>query len=452
MMRRRAVRILCVFVGILLLGGTARAQDPAREELCRATLLKVVVPAQAADAKATPVPCQRLAILVFTSITTPVADVILRPDATNVASIFSQRDLQARHSQQAALGGTPAQGEAVPGVQPAGVAAGTIAAVGTEAGTDAIAALTLNPVMLFLTDLATEAAAKYSRFLDLTMFVPVSAAETEDTTGSRDLKYFGARLRVNILGLGAGDEVWREAERLFLQLSQKNALLVDHILQVLRQAPTLDACVTALTAPLLEGAAILKACGQPVRVELDLTLADTLRRNLAAVRHAADARYFGADVRVDVGDPTLGGVENAKGSFLFAGVAYGQRFLRAAQSGATGFRARLGGRYAKLNAVEKAEFAAEGGLGFDVTRQMNDTQEINASAALEFRRGSTADALIDEFETNFGMIRGSLVVPVAAANSLSLNFGVPLWGEASPILSVNFNWGMLLSQVLARNP
>lgn len=72
------------------------------------------------------------------------AEIILKPGTVPVGTVFSQRDLQARHSQQLSLAAPPAQGHAIAGVQPAGVAAGTIAMVSTKAGDDAIAALGLN--------------------------------------------------------------------------------------------------------------------------------------------------------------------------------------------------------------------------------------------------------------------------------------------------------------------
>ena len=438
----------CAVAMMLLVGQAAYAQDQAREELCRTALITRVSGNALADAKSTTAPCQQLATLVFVPLSAAFADVILRPDAVNVARVFSQRDLQPRHPQEAALGGTAAQGQAVPGVQPAGVAAGTIAAIGTEAGNDAIAALSINPAMLFLTDLATETTAQYSRFLDLTMFVPVSGVEPADG-GSRGLKYFGVRLRANVQGVRAGSEVWRESEQLFIAEARRSARTVTDIRDLLRQAPDVEGCVAALMATAPVDNTVVTACGQPLVADFDLATAERMRRSLAAVRRAADSRYFGADVRVDIGDPTLGAVENARGTFLFLGLAYGQRLLGAAETGGGGFRARLGARHAKLETVDKAEFAVEGGLGFDIARAINDTQEINASAAVEFRHGSTAESLIDQFETNFGMLRGSVMVPMTAANNLSLNFGVPLWGEVSPILSVNFNWGLLLSQALS---
>jgi hypothetical protein len=180
-----------------------------------------------------------------------------------------------------------------------------------------------------------------------------------------------------------------------------------------------------------------------VTLEVDPQEAEQLRQQLASVRRAADAQYFGADVRVDVGDPTLGSVENASGTFLFAGLSYGRRLGGTAEeSSSFGFRSRLGVRHATLDSIAKSEFAVEGGFGFEMARQIQ-SQEINASAAIEFRQGNSDPVVTDQFQTNFGMLRGSLLLPITAGNSLSINFGTPIWGDASPVMSVNFNWGLL---------
>ena len=60
----------------------------------------------------------------------------------------------------------------------------------------------------------------------------------------------------------------------------------------------------------------------------DLEVAAQLRQELARIRRAADANYFGADIRMDFGDPTLGAVENARGRSFFAGLAAWSPLLR----------------------------------------------------------------------------------------------------------------------------
>lgn len=93
--------------------------------------------------------------------------------------------------------------------------------------------------------------------------------------------------------------------------------------------------------------------------------------------------------------------------------------------------------------------AAEGGLGFELVRTI-ESQEINASVAFEFREGNADANLTDQFQTDFSMIRGSVIIPVTSGNSFSINVGKPMSGNVSPILSVNFNWGLLLSNALRR--
>jgi hypothetical protein len=391
-------------------------------------------------------PCQALAVDLAATAppVTRAADAILTPDPSSVAAVFTQRDLQARHPQQPALGGTAAQGQAVPTVQPAGVAAGTIAAVGTNAGQDAIAALSLNPAILVLGDAVTRQLARYSRFLDVTMFVPVSnAAPDEDTAGPDRLRYFGARARVNVRGLAAGSDVWDRSVELITNWIARAGRNVARVQEVLATAPDLMACAVALKNDARPDV-IAAGCGRTVTFEVDLQEAEELRTELARVRREADSRYFGADIRYDHGDPTLGEVADAAGDFLFAGLSYGRRLGGGADGGAAfGVRSRLGVRHATLDSSSTSEFAAEGGFGFDVSRAL-ESDEINGSAAIEFRYGNAEAALRDRFQTNFLMFRGSFLLPVTAGNSISLNFGAPLAGDVSPTLSVNFNWGVLL--------
>jgi hypothetical protein len=436
---------------VVLLCGAALSFDASpvhgqRPDDCRSVLTAHGVPGdrQGND------PCQTLAVRVATMAPSvqAAAAAILRDDAIPVGAIFSQRDFQARHPQQPSLAGTPAQGHAIPGVQPAGVAAGSIAAVGTDAGQDAIAALSLNPVILFLGEEVSRQLARYSRFADLTLFLPVSGfGDREPASSPPDgtPRYYGARLRLNVHGLAAGSTVWDSARVLVRNWITRAGRNVQRVRQVLAGAPDLAACANAL----LEGAGaatITANCGTPVTLEVDLQEAEQLRAELVNVRRAADSRYFGADLRLDMGDPTMGAVENASGRSLFGGLSFGRRLGGHPAGGADyGVRSRLGVRHAQLDAFDDTEFAVEGGLGFEFARQI-EMQQINASAALEFRRGNAPANLTDQFQTNFLMLRGSFLLPITAASSLSINVGTPLAGEVSPIFSVNFNWGLLLPE------
>lgn len=349
-----------------------------------------------------------------------------------------------RHTQAPSLAGTPAQGHAVPSVQPAGVASGSIAAVGTNAGTDAIAAISVNPAVLALGEDASRRLAAWARISDLTVFIPISQiGEGGAASDSKTPKYFGVRARWNWTGARAGDEVWTGARTLFEQWLARASRNDVRVKDLLSRAPDLEACAKALVDGLPE-AAVVAGCGSAFTFDIDLAEAARLRDELAKVRRAADARYFGVDLRFDQGDPTLGEQPGARGTYLFGGFAFGRKFGAASEAARTGFRARLGLRHAKLDAVAETEFAAEGAAGFEFSRDQGE-QEINGSIALEFRHGNAEESLLTTLQTNAGVVRGSFVLPVAAGNSMSLNAGIPIWGGVSPTLSVNFNWGLLLS-------
>jgi hypothetical protein len=426
-----------------LSAGTGRAEAQTQAQC--AAVLKQHAGAVSAGSDA----CLTLATMVATTspAVTRASDLFLKGREVSVTDVFTPRDLQSRHPQQPATGGTPAQGEAVPDVRPAALASGTIAAVGTDAGTDAIAAISVNPSLLIIGDEVSRRLAQYSRFFDLTFFVPVSRTTAEaapDVDGTP--KYYGARLRLNINGVSSGGEVWDGAEELLKKWISQSADNTARVRDLLRGAPSLGECVAALMAdPAPPAAAIESNCGAPFEIEVSLEDARQLREQFDRVRRAADSQYFGADIRFDKGDPTLGAVENASGTYLFAGVAYGRR-LDAAADGASryGFRARLGARHAKLDHIDEADYAMDGAIGFERARQI-DTYEINASAAIEFRYGNGPSALRDQFQTDFAAFRASVLIPITALNSFSINVGVPFAGDVSPALGVNFNWGLLMS-------
>jgi hypothetical protein len=284
------------------------------------------------------------------------------------------------------------------------------------------------------------------------VFVPVSSISGTTSSSSSDsskLRYIGGRLRLNVTGISSGSAVWNRARELVQAWISRGGRNAQKVQQVLAQAPDMQGCANALLGGEAPGA-ITAACGAPVSLEVDLQEAAQLREQLAGVRRAADARYFGADVRFDHGDPTLGAVPNAAGNSLYAGLAFGRSLSALAGSGGSvGFRSRVGVRQARLDASDTTEFAVEGGFGFDLSRSL-DTQQIDASAGIEFRRGNAPASLDQRLQTNYAVVRGSLLIPITQGNSLSLSFGTPIAGDISPSLSVNFNWGLLLPDRIQR--
>lgn len=441
--------LACLVAAVLavLMPAGAGAQTRASCEAALSEVFPGVTPGNS--------PCVVLAAGVATQseVVRRAADVFLRDSDAAVASVFSPRDLQPRHPQQPSLAGTAAQGQAVPSVQPAGVAAGTIAAFGTHAGNDALAALGINPAVLFLSETAQRDLARYSRFADLTVFVPVSDIDEEqeaDPDGEeRDLGYFGARLRLNLHGLAAGDQVWETARSLTNTWMAQAGRNQAQVLEVFRDAPDLTECAKALMGR-GDAPPTAVACGEEFTMEVSIEQAEQLRAVLAEIRRRVDANYFGVDLRLDHGDPTLGEVEDASGTAIFAGLSHG-RSLGISSDGTPAFsiRSHLGVRHATLDSTEEDEFAAEGGIGLHMARALGN-QEINGSAGLEVRYGTADGDAVERLQSDFLMARGSLLIPVSSAHSLSINFGTPLHGDVSPRLSVNFNWGVLLADERGR--
>ena len=438
------VRTVAVSVSaglVMLLPGASRAQDT---DECRAAARAIEVP----DVAVADDPCLLLAnaLLTQSSLLQSAALLITQPDAIDPGTVFSQRQLQQANPSPASMAGSLAQSEAIPGVSPTALASGSIAMVGSEAGDDALVALGLNPAVLFFINEASEALARYSRFMDLSVFLPV----TETSTGTNDdgLDYFGLRLRMNWFGVAAGDQLWDESAVLIRDWMARTGQALAKTLELLGDAPNMTACAIALDGGADE-AAVTSACGRPLDLGIDADQANAVARELgealARVRRDLDADYFGADIRLDWGDPTLGAVPGASGTSLFAGVGYGRRILGdPASDTSAGLELRAGGRHTSVDVDSRGRFAFEGGLGLELTRSL-DLQEISAGVGVELRYGRGGASLTEEqAQMNWTVFRSSLVVPITDANSLSIAVGLPIDGDVSSYLSVNFNWALLL--------
>jgi hypothetical protein len=452
----RAKRIVVACVGLLALVCVPRTADAQakNEDQCKAVLQKEFPDVLKDPENAKGFFCKQLAGQLYTIITKGPMDKVFSTGALRVGDVFSQRDVQNRKTQQASPGGTPAQGEALPTVQPAGVAAGTIAALGTRAGQDAIAALSVNPFVLFLANEASRQLARGSRLADVTVYIPISSVNQATTPAAdpNELRYVGARVRFNYSGISSGDEVWRNAEELLKQQAREGALYLARLEEVLGRVPDVQKCADALKpdAPALAPGTTPPCDSLDVGWNLSDEVALKLRQELASIRRQADSKYLGIDFRYDFGDPTLGTVENAAGKFLFAGIAAGRRWDDGRRRTTVGIRGRLGLRHSDLDlAGVESTFGAEGGVGFEVARMLDDDSEVNVSGAVEFRRGGEGISA-DLFQTDFTMLRGTISLPVTKANSISINVGKPITGDVSPIFSVNFNWGLLLSDLVGR--
>ncbi|HEX6972676.1 MAG TPA: hypothetical protein VF234_10705, partial [Limnochordia bacterium] len=337
-------------------------------------------------------PCQSLAVALATG--SPAVDAAFSratdPAGIDPGAALGQRELQPHHAQHAALAGSLAQPEAVADVRPAPVAAGSVAALGSDFGRQALAALAVNPAIFLLSDVVSREFARFTRFADLSLLVPLTEEEGEDG-GSID--YVGVRLRVNYHGLSAGDQLWSRARELLLRWIDDAARRTVRVRELLASAPNLQLCADALwreTEP--EPAAV--ACGGSVDFGVTEAEIEALRQEFEAIRRVVDASYLGADIRLDFGDPTLGEEANASGTYVFAGIAAGQSLgFAATDLGGLGARARLGLRYASLNAAEaEAQLQVEGGLGVELTRALA-ASELSAGAGLEFRYGGEDEGI-----------------------------------------------------------
>jgi len=424
----------------------AAAQTPERDKECTeaviAELIRGGMTKEEAEAQLSAVPdqpCEQLAEALVDRVTTPhILDAML--------AYTPARDFQSRTTGNPGTAGAPNQGEAVPTVQPLALAGGSIAAVGSEGGTDAIAAFSINPTVLFGAQDPVHAAA-LSRLLDLTVLAPVNDLD-RDQNGKID--YWGVRARLNVIGPGAGKHL-AEAVRAFAANTQRSANLAASLDTIVRETPRFAPCVAGFRADSVSPERIGTACGRELDVAPDPETLERFRNALALARDSADARYLGLDLRLDQGDPTLGATPAAAGTRLFAGAAYGRRIVGPASNQPSfGIKGRVGVQHVSLDDATLAESdrtntTLDGAVSFDFSYPY-EFQPLKLAAGLEFRTGDPPVAGTEkEFQTNFLNARLSLDVPITAANSISITFTGPLTGKERPILAINGNWQLLLS-------
>jgi hypothetical protein len=420
-------RVVAALAAALLAPGLASAQAERQAECAR--ILR---------APAGPESCGDLAYDVVIGL----GEGLLRDPAD--APGIMLRDLQPADEGSASAAGSLAQSEAVPGTRPMAIGGGSLTAVGSDAGADAITALTLNPSIFFGGDESGERVAQQSRLADLTAYVPMNDLDRDD---DGDVDYFGLHVRVNFTGLAAGSELWSAAARL-QDVTEVETAAAERLREELNGVglARLEACVALLRDSGAEATAVVQSCGDDIRPDLDLPTYEEFRASLIPLRERADSRYFGLDVRLDVGDPTLGAVADAEAVSINGGVAFGKQFVGTdALSPSAGVRLRAGIRYTDLARLDESSFALDGGLAFVLRRPVDFEKALTVSGGVEFRFGGVDDALEGAMQSEFLTVRAALSVPVTDQTAITLGFGQPLLGtDISQTLSVTADWRLLL--------
>ena len=428
------IRFLLFALLVLAASPSAHAQDGADAQ-CRAAL---VANAEVLNVRADALPprdeCRALAGAIQTLFSYRRQ---LLSQTVGQRSVITPRAVQPGDAQTGGLAGSAAQSEAVPDARPVALAGGTVAALGTRDQAGAMTSISINPAS-FLVSGDPERVAEVSRMLDVSLVVPLaSETQTPDTEG---LDYVGVRLRYNLLGLAEGARVMRELEGAFSRLVSAEADEIQRLQALLETSSDAEACTAALVGLQTDADAECAADAVPAT---SADLYTSFARTVEAARREADAAYFGADLRLDVGDPTLGATPGARGVSWLAGLAGGKRFGEGA--GAAEVRGRLGVYFARRDSMTQNRFAADGALGVQVQRPYA-FQHLTASVGLEGRWGTTPETTADlgEAERDFLLLRGSVNVPLSDVYSASVALALPLLGEnLGPVLSIGGNWQLL---------
>ncbi len=155
--------------------------------------------------------------------------------------------------------------------------------------------------------------------------------------------------------------------------------------------------------------------------------------------------YLGLDIRFDVGDQSLGKIENAAATALQAGVGFGRRFNPTSTGASTGMRGRIAARYVSLRDTSLTDWQVDGGISIESARVI-EAQRIELSLGIEFRYSGNRDAE-EILRTRFAEARAGLFVPIAGTTGIGMSISAPLMGKISPTLSVSANWQQLLDAI-----
>jgi len=411
---------------LVLQTGRAVAQTPQQEQ-CAAAL------ASLRGQPLTRASCQTLAVFLVDTLTQSYY-------RTENNARIPPRDVQSSRAGDAVPVGSPAQAEAVPGVQPAALASVALATVGSDGGTDALTSISINPTLLFGPD-DTRALARWSRFTDLTISFPVSDIEG----GIGGLDYLGLRARVNLTAARVGDAVFNGVLDAYKEVLEGEGLLTARIKRVLEEAPDVERCARSILASRLGEEA--EGCNSDVRIEVAPGAYRRLKEKIALAREKADAKYLGLDLRFDTGDPTLGAVPGTDLRSFEAGLAWGRRFVKPdLRKLLVAVRSRLGVRYVDpVPTGQDVAWSVTGGVGFEGSRLMGLEQTARFTLGFEFDYANSPEAQREALRNDFLVLRSSLTIPLLGAASLTVGFTAPIVGDDDPSVSFNFGGGLLMS-------
>lgn len=362
---------------------------------------------------------------------------------------ITPRDLQTKKTNTPNSVSALNQGDAAPALYPFALGGGSVGGTGSEGGTNALTTLSLNPAIFFADMDNAGESAKWGRLMDMSVILPLN----EIQSGALDkLSYLGIRARVNTLGSLKGSKLDEQAAAAFREVLENAGQEQQRIKDLMMNASNCEKCIEQLNKFSLgqgSASAVSLACNGEFGGTDGDAIYKAFDEKLQELLEEADKKYFGLDLRGDFGDPTLGAVDSARGTSLYAGVGWGKSF-KGDQDASKNFRLSLGLRYKDLETVDANAFDLDGAAGFDITWPYQ-FQQIKLGVGLEFRKNfeknvddMTVMDLTEAFETDYLFFRTSLNIPITPSNSFSFQYGTAIAGEKSTVLSLNFNWKLLL--------
>lgn len=334
--------------------------------------------------------------------------------------------------------GSPGEVAAVPSVAPTPLAGGTVALAGTETGPRMITSLGLNPGAL-----SSETARTYavqSRFADIAVVLP-TRLENDDSGDAFD--FVGVRARLNVVAPWSGETAYEQAKAIaterYRNLGALQAEQLSQLTNALVGAKDVQRCYDAILGSNTDD--VGKFCGSPLQETNLLEAEKAARLALQRVRRAADKSYLGLDLRLNVGDYTFSGqdeAEHAVGTVGSLGAAY--RLLSSEHLHLV-LRGRAGGAYAHIGDEDDFGFDWGGAVEFGGSAASGT---LRLSAGLEGRVGK--DDASELADMNYTDLKLGLIVPASEGTNVGVSASVPVSGDHGFILTTAGDLAAFLPQ------
>lgn len=327
------------------------------------------------------------------------------------------------HRAPVGVGGSAAQIQTVPAIQPVPLTGGAISLVQQEAGARVLGGISINPAAL-RAETASEYAAA-ARGSDISVYLPIDLLDE-----STALDNVGIRWRQSLRSGESAAAAVALARPAYDQLNVPEPVLISQMTTLLSQALDKPACYGALKSG--EATTITEGCGADLPALQPYMMVDRGDQSaLQAGRGDLDAIQLGLEVGLDIGDPTFSGAPGRQGEHLSAEIGIGRA------RGDFRLRARGGFRYSHLTEANLHTAWLITAAGGDYLLSDNSDPSVLSMGLSSMIAGAPTGAL----PSNTINLDVGVLVPMRAQARFGLGLSLPLYGqETQPVLAITGDW------------